>query len=148
MAPSTSPRATAPEAMVLSIVLSGLAIGCVYALIGVAYNVMHSASRVFSFTAGPLGMVGSILGSLFILKMGLPIWVGFLLALAGGALLGVVTEIVAVRPVLKSLDQHLYALSPPALALIVQQFAATASGTDAQPFPRIINNERMSFDQQ
>src|SRR5436190_23953541 len=32
-------------------------------------------------------------------------------ALAGGALLGVVTEIVAVRPVLKSLDQHLYVLS-------------------------------------
>jgi branched-chain amino acid transport system permease protein len=41
--------------MVLSIVLSGLAIGCVYALIGIAYNVMFSASRVFSFTAGTLG---------------------------------------------------------------------------------------------
>jgi branched-chain amino acid transport system permease protein len=134
--------------MVLSIVLSGLAIGCVYALIGVAYNVMYSASRVFSFTAGTLGMVGSILGSLFILKMGLPIWVGFLLALAGGALLGVVTEIVAVRPVLKSLDQHLYVLSTLALALMVQQFAAIKWGTDAQPFPRIINIERMAFDQQ
>src|SRR5947199_1593849 len=140
--------ATAPERMVLSIVLSGLAIGCVYALIGVAYNVMYSASRVFSFTAGTLGMVGSILGSLFILKMGLPIWVGFLLALAGGALLGVVTEIVAVRPVLKSLDQHLYVLSTLALALMVQQFAAIEWGTDAQPFPRIINIERMAFDQQ
>ena len=38
-------------------------------------------------------------------------------ALAGGALLGVVTEILAVRPVLKSLDQHLYVLSTLALAL-------------------------------
>src|SRR3954466_8891287 len=148
MAPSTSPRATAPEAMVLSIVLSGLAIGCVYALIGVAYNVMYSASRVFSFTAGTLGMVGSILGSLFILKMGLPIWVGFLLALAGGALLGVVTEILAVRPVLKSLDQHLYVLSTLALALIVQQFAAIEWSTEPQPFPRIFPFERASFDQQ
>src|SRR3954454_11017165 len=137
MAPSISPRATAPEAMVLSIVLSGLAIGCVYALIGVAYNVMYSASRVFSFTAGTLGMVGSILGSLFILKMGLPIWVGFLLALTGGALLGVVTEILAVRPVLKSLDQHLYVLSTLALALMVQQFAAIKWGTEPQPFPRL-----------
>ena len=134
--------------MLFSIVLSGLAIGCIYALIGIAYNVMYSASRVFSFTAGTLGMVGGILGSFFILKMGLPVWVGFILALAGGALLGVVTEILAVRPVLKSLDQHLYVLSTLALALIVQQFAAIEWGTDAQPFPRILNIERNSFDQQ
>jgi branched-chain amino acid transport system permease protein len=133
--------------MLFSIVLSGLAIGCVYALIGIAYNVMYSASRVFSFTAGTLGMAGGILGALFILKMGLPVWLGFLLALAGGAVLGVVTEIVAVRPVLKSLDQHLYVLSTLALALLVQQFAAIEWGTDAQPFPQLINMERTEFDQ-
>ena len=134
--------------MVLSIVLSGLAIGSIYALIGIAYNVMYSASRVFSFTAGTLGMVGGILGSLFILRMGMPIWAGFILALLGGALLGVVTEIVAVRPVLKSLDQHLYVLSTLALALIVQQFAAIEWSTEPQPFPRIFPIERNSFDQQ
>jgi branched-chain amino acid transport system permease protein len=134
--------------MVLSIVLSGLAIGSIYALIGIAYNVMYSASRVFSFTAGTLGMVGGVLGSLFILRMGMPIWAGFLLALAGGAILGVVTEIVAVRPVLKSLDQHLYVLSTLALALIVQQFTAIEWSTEPQPFPRIFDFERSNFDQQ
>jgi branched-chain amino acid transport system permease protein len=134
--------------MVESIILSGVAIGCIYALIAVANNVMFSASRVFSFTAGTLGMVGGILGSLFTLRMGQPVWVGFLMALAGGALLGVVTEIVAVRPVLKSLDQHLYVLSTLALALIVQQLAAIEWGTDAQPFPRILDIARGGFDQQ
>jgi branched-chain amino acid transport system permease protein len=134
--------------MVLSIILSGLAIGCIYALIGIAYNVMYSASRVFSFTAGTLGMIGGVLGSWFILRLGLPIWAGFLLALAGGALLGVVTEILAVRPVLKSLDQHLYVLSTLALALIVQQFTAIEWSTEAQPFPRIFPFERSNFDQQ
>src|SRR5436309_12972324 len=134
--------------MVESIVLSGVAIGCIYALIGITYNVMFSASRVFSFTAGTLGMVGGILGSLFILRMGLPIWLGLVLALAGGALLGVVTEVVAVRPVLRSLDQHLYVLSTLALALIVQQFTAIEWSTEPQPFPRIFPFERSNFDQQ
>src|SRR6266850_155465 len=122
-------------------------IGCIYALIGITYNVMFSASRVFSFTAGTLGMLGGILGSLFILRMGLPVWAGLVLALAGGALLGVVTEILAVRPVLKSLDQHLYVLSTLALALIVQQFAAIEWSTEPQPFPRIFDIERGGFDQ-
>src|ERR1044072_8041806 len=137
-----------PENMVASIVLTGLAIGCSYALIAITYNVMFSASRVFSFTAGTLGMLGGVLGSLFILRMGMPVAVGFLLALAGGAIIGIVTEIVAVRPVLKSLDQHLYVLSTLALALMIQQFAAIEWGTDAQPFPRIFNIERNNFDQQ
>ena len=134
--------------MVESIVSSGVAIGCIYALIGITYNVMFSASRVFSFTAGTLGMIGGVLGSLFILRTGMPIALGFVLALAGGALLGVVTEIVAVRPVLKSLDQHLYVLSTLALALIVQQYTAIEWSTEPQPFPRIFDIARGGFDQQ
>ena len=134
--------------MVQSIVLSGVAIGCIYALIGITYNVMFAASRVFSFTAGTLGMLGGILGALFIARFGLPVLVGFLLVLAAGAAFGVVTEIVAVRPVLKSLDQHLYVLSTLALALMVQQFTAIEWGTEARPFPRLIDTPRTDFDQQ
>jgi branched-chain amino acid transport system permease protein len=134
--------------MVQSIVLSGVSIGCLYALIGITYNVMFSASRVFSFTAGTLGMLGGVLGSYFIAQLGLPLFVGFLLALSGGIVLGIVTEIVAVRPVLKSLDQHLYVLSTLALALMVQQFTAIKWGTDARPFPRLFDLSRGAFDQQ
>src|SRR5258708_38907776 len=119
-----------------------------YALSGISYNVMYSASRVFSFTAGTLGMLGGILGSLFIARMGLPVALGLGLALAGGIVLGLVTEIVAVRPVLKSLDQHLYVLSTLALALMVQQFTAIEWGTEARPFPRLIDIARTDFDQQ
>ena len=133
--------------MVQSIILTGVAVGCVYALIAIAYNVMFSASRVFSFTAGTLGMLGGVFGSLFIARMGLPVALGFLLALLGGAAFGIVTEIVAVRPVLRSLDQHLYVLSTLALALIVQQFTAIEWGTDARPFPRLFDTARVDFDQ-
>jgi branched-chain amino acid transport system permease protein len=134
--------------MVESIVLSGLAVGCIYALIGITYNVMFSASRVFSFTAGTLGMLGGVLGSLFIDRMGTPIVLGFGLVLLGGVVLGIITELVAVRPVLKSLDQHLYVLSTLALALMLQQFTAIEWGTDARPFPRLFDLARGGFDQQ
>jgi branched-chain amino acid transport system permease protein len=93
-------------------------------------------------------MIGGVLGSLFILRMGMSIWLGLFLALAGGALLGVVTEMLAVRPVLKSLDQHLYVLSTLALALMVQQFTAIEWSTEPQPFPRIFDIPRGGFDQQ
>jgi len=124
--------------MLQSIVSYGLAVGAVYALIGITYNVMFSASRVFSFTAGMLGMLGGVLGALFIAKMGMPAIVGFVLVLACGAVLGLVTEVLTVRPVLKSIEQHLYVLSTLAFALMVQQLTAVEWGTEAQPFPRLI----------
>src|ERR1700737_3577771 len=124
--------------MFASIVSYGLAVGAVYALIGITYNVMFSASRVFSFTAGMLGMLGGVLGALFVAKLGLQALVGFVLVLACGAVLGLVTELLTVRPVLKSIEQHLYVLSTLAFALMVQQFVALEWGTEAQPFPRLI----------
>ena len=124
--------------MLASIMASGLAVGAIYALIGITYNTMFATSRVMSFTAGQLGMLGGVFGSLFMLRLGLPLLPALVLTLAGAALLGVVTEYVAVRPVLKSLDQHLYVLSTLALALMVQQCAAILWSTEPQPFPRLI----------
>jgi branched-chain amino acid transport system permease protein len=123
--------------MFQSIVSYGLAVGAVYALIGITYNVMYSASRVFSFTAGMLGMLGGVLGALFIQRMNMNPVLGFVLVLACGAVLGLVTEIVTVRPVLKSIEQHLYVLSTLAFALMIQQVTAIEWGTEAQPFPAL-----------
>jgi branched-chain amino acid transport system permease protein len=124
--------------MFASIVSYGLAVGAVYALIGITYNVMFSASRVFSFTAGMLGMLGGVLGALFIQKMGMNAVLGFAAVLACGAVLGLVTEVLTVRPVLKSIEQHLYVLSTLAFALMVQQVTAIEFGTEAQPFPVLL----------
>jgi branched-chain amino acid transport system permease protein len=133
--------------LVESIVSNGLAVGAVYALIGITYNVMFSASRVFSFTAGSVGMLGGVFGAIFIGQMGMPVIVGFVLTLAVGAILGVIIEFVTVRPVLKSLDQHLYVLSTLAAALMIQQLTAIYFSTDAMPFPRVIPIESGYFDQ-
>jgi branched-chain amino acid transport system permease protein len=122
-----------------SIVSSGLAVGAIYALIGIAYNTMFATSRVMSFTTGQLGMLGGVLGSLFMLRWGLPVLAALPLVLLACALVGVVTELVAVRPVLKSIEQHLYVLSTLALALIIQQVTAITWSTEPKPFPKLLD---------
>ena len=124
--------------MFSSILWTGLAIGAIYALIAVTYNVMFSASRVMSFTAGQVGMLGGVIGAWLILRLHMPIIIGFPLTLLGCAAVGVLTEIVAVRPVIAGLEKHLYVLSTLALALMMQQFTAIEWSTEPQPFPRIV----------
>ena len=124
--------------MFQSIVSYGLAVGAVYALIGITYNVMFSASRVFSFTAGMLGMLGGVLGALFINKTGHERRAG---VRAGAGLRRRARprhRDLTVRPVLKSIEQHLYVLSTLAFALMVQQVTAIEFGTEAYPFPVLI----------
>jgi branched-chain amino acid transport system permease protein len=134
--------------MLQSIISYGLAMGAIYALIGITYNVMFTASRVFSFTAGMLGMLGGVFGALFISRLGLPVIVGLIATLACGAAIGVLTEIIAVRPVLASIEQHLYVLSTLAFALMVQQLVAIEWSTEPQPFPRLVPIASSMFDQQ
>src|SRR6185503_6329398 len=118
--------------MLESIVSHGLALGAVYALIGITYNVMFAASRVFSFTAGGVCILGGVFGAWFIDRLGMPVVIGFLATLAAGAALGIITEVVTVRPVLRSLDQHLYVLSTLAFALMLQQLTAIEWSTEPQ----------------
>src|SRR5882757_3188173 len=133
--------------MLASIIASGLAMGAVYALIGITYNTMFATSRVMSFTAGQLGMLGGVFGSLLMLRLGLPLMLGLPLTLLLCALVGIVTEYVAVRPVLKSLDQHLYVLSTLAVALLIQQMTAIEWSTEPQAFPRLLNLGRGVWDE-
>jgi branched-chain amino acid transport system permease protein len=68
----------------------------------------------------------------------MPPILGFLLTLAGCAVIGIGTEIIAVRPVLGKLDQHLYVLSTLALTLMIQQVTAIEWSTEPQPFPILL----------
>ncbi|MGI4939858.1 MAG: branched-chain amino acid ABC transporter permease [Janthinobacterium lividum] len=124
--------------MLASILVTGIALGAIYALVGITYNVMFAASRVMSFTAGLVGMLGGVFGALFVGRLGLPVPVGLLATLGACALFGVLTEFIAVQPVLKSLDKHLYVLSTLALALMAQQATAILWSTEPQAFPRLL----------
>jgi branched-chain amino acid transport system permease protein len=55
-----------------------------------------------------------------------------------GIAFSLITEFIAVRPVLKKIDQHLYVLSTLALALMVQTAAAIWWGTEPRPFPTLV----------
>lgn len=124
--------------MFLSILIAGVAVGSVYAMIGICYNVMYSTSKVLSFTSGQLGMIGAVFGAWLIGDLQWPIWIGFPAAMLVGIIFSLITEFIAVRPVLKKIDQHLYVLSTLALALMVQTAAAIWWGTEPRPFPTLV----------
>ena len=124
--------------LVLTVLITGLATGAIYAATALAYNVMFSTSKVLSVTTGHLSMLGGVFGSFFISVLKLPIPVGLAGATMVGIAAGLVTELVAVRRVLSRSDEHLWLLSTLALATMIQQAVGLWWGTEPKPFPRLI----------
>ena len=121
----------------LIVIVSGLAVGAVYAATALAYNLMFSTSRVLSVTTGQLCMLGGVFGAWCVMDLNQPIPLGLLAARLIGAGFGLITEVVGVRRQLSRSDEHLWLLSTLALATMVQQAVALWWGTEPRPFPRL-----------
>lgn len=125
----------------LTVIVSGLAIGMVYAAVALVYNVMYSTSKVLSVTTGHIAMLGGVFGAYLIAALGWHWTLGLLGAVLVGAAFGWLTDVLAIRRVLARSDEHLWLLSTLALATIVQHAVALWWGTEPKPFPRLIPQE-------
>ena len=122
----------------LAVLITGLAIGSLYAATALAYNVMYSTSKVLSVTTGHLAMLGGVFGAWFVTGLGSHPLLALPAALVVGAFAGWLTDVIAIRRVLKRSDEHLWLLSTLALATIVQQGVGLWWGTEPKPFPRLL----------
>ena len=125
----------------LTVIVSGLAIGMLFASVALVYNVMFSTSKVLSVTTGHIAMLGGVFGAYFVATLHLPWVLGLVGAIAVGAAFGWATELLAIRRVLNRSDEHLWLLSTLALATMVQQGVALWWGTEPKPFPRLIQQD-------
>ena len=84
----------------LQALVNGFGQGSIYALLALGYVMIYKATRVISFAQPALMIVGGLFSYHFITEIGLPFWVGMLLGVVCGALVGMLVERVALRPML------------------------------------------------
>src|ERR1700740_1056247 len=80
------------------IALSGIAIGCVYGLIGIGFCVIYNASGIVNFAQGAFVMLGGMVTYVGLSRYGLPLPLAALASIAFVSALGVVIERLVVRP--------------------------------------------------
>ena len=132
----------------LLVIVSGLALGGLYGMTALVYNVMYSTSKVLSFGTGQFAMVGGICTAWLVLDLHWPLWAGLIACLVSGAAFGWLSEVIAVRRIVAASDEHLWVLSTLALSTMVQEAMSLVWGTDPTPFPRVLPQEFAgAFDQ-
>ena len=79
-------------------VISGLGTGAVYALLAVSFVIIFRATGVLNFAQPGLLILGSFFCSYFAVTMGLPFYLAVVLSMVVVALVGIVVERIAIRP--------------------------------------------------
>jgi len=120
--------------MIAQLVFSGLALGSMYALVALGYNVTYATSRTVNFSQGQSVMLGAVVAYALHVGAGWPLVAAVGVTLLVLAALGVAVERVAVRPFLRA-GSIAWLLSTIALGIIAENAAMLLFGKDARAFP-------------
>lgn len=87
--------------LALQLLVSGLATGSIYSLIALGVVLIYKCSGVVNFAQGAYAMMGAYL-TFACIRLGVPAWIGVVLAMAAMAGIGVLTERLMLRPMLRA----------------------------------------------
>ncbi len=121
-------------------VVNGLQLGFVYALIAVGYTMVYGIIKLINFAHGDVIMVGAFV-TFFGLVRGIPWPAAILTGMATCALLGVVIERLAYRPLrVKGAPRIAALITAIGVSLFLENFASLriAFGPDHRQFPAMV----------
>lgn len=125
------------------LVVSGIALGMIYALIAFGYQLTFATSSTLNFGQGEALMLGSLVGLTLVGHMSY--WLMIPLVLVFGALQGIFVERVAVLPALKTKSEFGWIMTTISLAIIFKNVAENIWGRDDLTFPSPLSMEPLQF---
>ena len=120
--------------MLAQLLFSGLALGSMYGLVALGYNITYATSRTVNFSQGQSVMLGAVLAYALRVGLGWPLLAAVVVSVGALAVFGVLVERVAVRPFLAS-SSIAWLLSTIAVGIIAENVVMLTFGRDARAFP-------------
>ena len=113
---------------------AGLAIGGVYAIVAIAYNIVFVATRVFNFAQAYILMVGTFIAFELSAKAGLSLIACVVICAVAGAAIGAIEELVAVRR-LANTGAHTELITTLGIGVILSGIALILWGSEPMSVP-------------
>ena len=123
----------------VELLVSGVAVGGIYALIALGFVLIFKATGVINFAQGEVIMIAAFIAYFLLTKVGLPFWAAVPVTLLTAAALGAVTERLVLRPMLG--ESHFsVVMVTVGLSIFLRSMAGILFGHDnhvmPNPFPQ------------
>jgi len=129
--------------MLPQVLISGIALGAVYALLALSMVFIWKTTGVLNFAQGEMAMVTTCFAYTAMVSFHLPYWVAFLLALALGLLLGIIVE--RVIRLLPPTDFLAIIVVTIGAYFVIHSGASLIWGHEVWPFPSPFASEQISL---
>ena len=120
--------------MFLQQIINGLTQGSIYSLIAIGFTLIFGVLGLVNFAHGEVYMVGAFLGFFLITGVKLSFLPALLLAMVGSALIGILVELIAFKPLRKAPDVAPMVCTL-GLSVVLQNGAMLWWGSDTKALP-------------
>ena len=121
----------------LSYLLSGLALGSVYAIIALGYTMVYGIAKMLNFAHGDIIMVGGYVAFYACSKFNLAWWLCIVVSIITCVVLGVLVERLAYKP-LRTASSLSVLITAIGVSYFLQNSAQLLFGSDSKIFPALI----------
>ncbi|AKX97986.1 branched-chain amino acid ABC transporter permease [Neomoorella thermoacetica] len=121
-------------AVLLQQIINGLSLGSIYALIALGYTMVYGIIQLINFAHGDIMMAGAYIAFFVVVYLKLNIWWAFLISMIGSALLGVLIERVAYKP-LRNATRLAPLITAIGMSLFLENGGLMVLGTDIRSYP-------------
>lgn len=118
-------------------IINGLSTGGMYALVAIGYTMVYGIAKMINFAHGEFIMVGAYLAYVVSSMLGMPIIVSVVVSIVGCAILGVVTEKIAYKPLRNSSSLSVL-ITAIGVSYLLQNLFLIMFGSAAITFPAFL----------
>jgi branched-chain amino acid transport system permease protein len=123
-------------------IASGIAVGCIYGLIGIGFCVIYNASGIVNFAQGAFVMLGGMVTSVALKTYGLPLPLAGVLAVVVCAVIGIVLERLVVRPLWdRQSATFVMILATLAAQIVIERLTLIAAGDQPHSLPMFTDRQ-------
>jgi branched-chain amino acid transport system permease protein len=128
----------------LQLVIAGLKNGSIYALLALGFTIVYASTNVINFAQGEFYMLGGMLAVMVFGRFGLPLWVAVPLSVVLVAGIGMLFEVLAIRP-RKDADPMALIIITVGGSLVFASLARHLFGSDALSLPEFTPGPSLAF---
>ena len=123
---------------------NGLILGSVYALLALGYTMVYGIIKLINFAHGDIYMIGAFMGYYLINTLHLNFLVALILSMVGTAILGVVIEFLAYRP-LRNSTRIAALITAIGVSFLLEYGMVFFVGANTRSFPQVIKTVRYTL---
>jgi branched-chain amino acid transport system permease protein len=124
--------------------VNGLIVGILYGLVAMSFVLIYKASRVVNFAQGELLLIGAWVCWVSVTQFGLPFPLAFLVTLAFTGVLGLLIQLVTLRPLIGEPLISMIMVTV-GLSVFFQAVLKWIFGVAPQSFPTVLTAQRVNF---